>query len=108
DEVFTVLDMISTDVNDADTVICTVHKAKGLEWDNVLISDDFELPLMTDKFEGTGRAKDEDDGEVYLENWNALPFPNEMKLYPFGSHQEFVESRLIPLRTLNSKMAFQR
>lgn len=108
DEVFAVLDMISTDVNDADTVICTVHKAKGLEWDNVLISDDFELSLMTDKFEGTGRAKDEDDGEVYLENWNALPFPNEMKLYPFGSHQEFVESRLIPLRILNSKMAFQR
>lgn len=108
DEVFAVLDMISTDVESADCVICTVHKAKGLEWDNVLISDDFELSLMTDKFDGTGKSKEDDESEVYLENWNALPFPSGLKLYPFGYRQEFLESRLGSLSVLNNKMAFQK
>lgn len=108
DAVFNVLDMISTDVKSADCVICTVHKAKGLEWDNVLISDDFELSLMTDKFEGTGKTEEDEDGEVYLENWNALPFPSSMKVFPLGQHQEFLESRLTGLNTLNNQMAIQK
>lgn len=108
DAVFAVLDMISTDIETADCVICTVHKAKGLEWDTVLISDDYELSLMTDKFEGTGKSKEDKDGEVYLENWNALPFPQDMKLYPHGSQQQFLESRLTQVSTLNNKMAEQK
>lgn len=35
-----------TAIEEADCVICTAHKSKGLEWDNVLISKDFKLGLI--------------------------------------------------------------
>lgn len=35
-----------TTIDEADCVICTAHKSKGLEWDNVLISKDFKLGLI--------------------------------------------------------------
>lgn len=35
----------SADIKDADCIICTSHKSKGLEWDNVKISSDFNLSL---------------------------------------------------------------
>jgi superfamily I DNA/RNA helicase len=35
-----------TTIDEADCVICTAHKSKGLEWDNVLISGDFKLGLI--------------------------------------------------------------
>lgn len=34
---------------DADCIICTAHKSKGLEWDNVKISKDFNLALFEDE-----------------------------------------------------------
>lgn len=33
------------ETKDADCVICTAHKSKGLEWDNVKISSDFNLAV---------------------------------------------------------------
>jgi superfamily I DNA/RNA helicase len=33
-------------IEDADCVICTAHKSKGLEWDSVKISDDFNLGIL--------------------------------------------------------------
>lgn len=108
DEVLKILDMVSTNPKEADCIITTVHKSKGLEWDNVLISDDFELALMTDKFEGTGKVKNSDDSEVYLENWNAIAFPSSLKLYPLGLNNEMLESRLDKLPVLNKKIADQK
>ena len=119
EEIFSVLDMISTDVSTADCVICTVHKAKGLEWDNVAISEDFELSLMTDKFAGVGHQpktttiellnekKVEEPQPIYLENWDVMDFPSSMKLRPvLGT--EMVESRLPILTVLDERMSDQR
>lgn len=36
----------SAKAKEADCVICTAHKSKGLEWDNVKISNDFNLALL--------------------------------------------------------------
>lgn len=38
-----------TNNKDADCIICTAHKSKGLEWDNVKISNDFNLALYEDE-----------------------------------------------------------
>ena len=36
-----------TKEKDADIIISTIHRAKGMEWDNVVIEDDFKLSVKT-------------------------------------------------------------
>jgi superfamily I DNA/RNA helicase len=100
-----ILNMINTNTNEADCVICTVHKAKGLEWDTVLIGNDFELDLMTDKFDGLTKNKERKSKELYLENWNAIDFPKQVKYFPIGS---MIESRVERKARMNPKIEEQR
>ena len=40
----------AVDVGEADITLTTAHKAKGLEWDNVLMMDDFQILSIDDQF----------------------------------------------------------
>jgi ADP-ribose pyrophosphatase YjhB (NUDIX family) len=54
------LDLLGVDDSDADVTISTAHKSKGLEWDNVKISDDFRTP-KEDKLTGEMIMPDDDE-----------------------------------------------
>ncbi|EOZ8645328.1 UvrD-helicase domain-containing protein [Acinetobacter baumannii] len=95
---YSILNRVENNANNADCVITTVHKAKGLEWDSVLISSDFDLCLMPNKFSGVEqRFKKNITDELYLENWELIPFPNTLKLIP--NKDNFIEGLLPSLDT---------
>ena len=107
---YSILDKVSTNMDDTDCVITTIHKAKGLEWDSVFVSSDFDLCLMNNKFNGIDQGfKMTSNGgissDLYLENWDLQPFPNTLKLIPMGSNM--IQGLLPSLDCLDSRMAEQ-
>jgi superfamily I DNA/RNA helicase len=52
------------DTEDFDVLVTTAHRAKGLEWDNIIIGDDFGSPKVTDP--ETGAVAFPDDQELDL------------------------------------------
>lgn len=91
---YSILDRVGNNPSEAECVITTVHKAKGLEWNSVYISSDFDLSLMPNKFSGVEqRFKKDITDELYLENWELIPFPNTLKLIPNST--SFIEG-IIP------------
>ena len=109
---YPILDKINTKTQDADCVITTIHKSKGLEWDSVYISSDFDLCLMSNKFSGIEQGfKKSANGtnnisqDLYLENWELLPFPNTLKLIPMRNNM--VQGLLPSLESLDRRMSEQ-
>lgn len=51
---------------DADVVISTAHKAKGLEWDTVKLSDDFPDPMAWDKSEERWKVREDELNLLYV------------------------------------------
>lgn len=109
---YSILDKINTKTQDADCVITTIHKSKGLEWDSVYISSDFDLCLMSNKFSGIEQGfKKSANGmnnisqDLYLENWELLPFPNTLKLIPMRNNM--VQGLLPSLENLDRRMSEQ-
>lgn len=106
---YSILDKVNTNIDEADCVITTVHKAKGLEWDSVYISSDFDLCLMPNKFngidQGIKKSTSNISQELYLENWDLLPFPNSLKLIPMNKNM--VQGLIPSLEALDQRMADQ-
>ncbi|WP_436658763.1 3'-5' exonuclease [Acinetobacter sp. P1(2025)] len=111
-QLFSILNNLNENEDDADTVISTIHKSKGREWDRVLLSSDFNLELMTDKFAGINNRAESlaswksENPNVYIENWEIVDFPESLTLYP--RENEVIEGQLEKYLTLNPKMAEQR
>lgn len=105
---YSILDKVNTKIDDADCVITTVHKSKGLEWDSVYISSDFDLCLMLNKFNGIeqGHKKSSNGGDIsqdlYLENWDLIDFPSTLKLIPM--RDEMIQGILPSLDGLDQRM----
>lgn len=106
DRLLDILDTANISPEHADTVIATAHKSKGLEWNSVMISDDFSMQLMSDKFAGLQSPLQRAKEEVYIENWDLIEFPDAITLYP--SDDDCFESRLPIFKTLNANMYHQR
>jgi superfamily I DNA/RNA helicase len=51
---------------DADVVISTAHKAKGLEWDTVKLSDDFPDPMTWDKNDERWKVREDELNLLYV------------------------------------------
>lgn len=51
---------------DADVVISTAHKAKGLEWDVVKLSDDFPDPMTWDKNDERWKVREDELNLLYV------------------------------------------
>ncbi len=52
--------------NDADVIISTAHKAKGLEWDTVKLADDFPDPMRWDKKEEKWKVREDELNLLYV------------------------------------------
>lgn len=109
---YSILDRINTKTDNVDCVITTIHKSKGLEWDSVYVSSDFDLCLMTNKFNGIEQGFKKSvnslsniSQDLYLENWELIPFPNTLKLIPMVNNM--VQGLLPSLSTLDRRMSEQ-
>lgn len=111
DYFFQLLNDINEDLESADCVITTVHKSKEHEWDRVMVSDDFNLQLMTDKFmgienKGGVRRFKERQPKIYLENWDLVDFPSSTFLAPASGNR--IESQIDDSIHLDSSLYKQR
>lgn len=109
---YSILEKINSNTDGVDCVITTIHKSKGLEWESVYISSDFELSLMSNKFNGVEqRFRKVDIGvnnvspDLYLENWDLLPFPNTLKLIPMRNNM--LQGLIPSLKKLDKRMSEQ-
>ncbi len=105
---YSILDKVNSNMDEADCVITTVHKAKGLEWDSVCISSDFDLRLMPNKFNGIDQGFKKSSNisqDLYLENWDLLPFPTSLKLIPMKNNM--VQGLIPTLDSLDKRMSEQ-
>lgn len=62
----------AVDVGEADITLTTAHKAKGLEWDNVLMMDDFQILSIDDQFIDPADSDPDEFNLIYVSMTRAM------------------------------------
>lgn len=106
----------STEPSVAEVILSTAHRAKGLEWDTVVLADDFS-PLASLKYEHASQTRSLAQTDAQIEEFNLIyvaitrakkhlqPNQDILKLLnsPIFSHQPPPTKQTLSLSTLSNK-----
>ncbi|NNH79193.1 hypothetical protein HLH17_16370 [Acinetobacter sp. ANC 5380] len=81
---YNILDRECQPKSNPDCLITTVELSKNAVFDSISLSEDFELLLMTDRFMGLNHQNHKKIEDIYLENWDLVPYTKDLALIPYG------------------------
>lgn len=82
---YEILDRDCGYIEDPDCIITTIELSKNFLFENVSLSNDFELFTMPDKIHGLNHQRYKKVEDLYLENWDVIPFTQDLAFVPCGN-----------------------